>query len=73
MLSFRINSLQEGVSANGGFRLDVATAPASNPRFRFKDNVGGRTRPFKVARLVRDFSANDVFAVLDFRAVERPL
>jgi hypothetical protein len=25
MLSFKINSLQEGVSANGGFRLDVAT------------------------------------------------
>jgi hypothetical protein len=28
MLSFRITSLQEGVSANGGFRLDVATAPS---------------------------------------------
>ena len=27
MPSFRINSLQEGVSANGGFRLDVATRP----------------------------------------------
>jgi hypothetical protein len=29
MLSFKINSLHEGVSANGGFRLDVATTPKS--------------------------------------------
>jgi uncharacterized protein (TIGR03435 family) len=29
MLSFRIKSLQEGVSANGGFRLDVATTPST--------------------------------------------
>jgi hypothetical protein len=30
MLSFRINSLQAGVSADGGFRLEVATARTSD-------------------------------------------
>jgi hypothetical protein len=32
MLSFRINSLQEGASANEGFRLDVATTATTPTR-----------------------------------------
>jgi hypothetical protein len=34
MLSFRIKSLQDGVRANGGFRLDVATTPGRPHRLR---------------------------------------
>ena len=45
------------VAAETQFQRCCPCRGASNPSFGFKDNVGGRTRPLKVARLVGDFSA----------------
>jgi hypothetical protein len=53
MLSFRINSLQEGVSANGGFRLDVATTP-TNPERAGGQLRGYSSRPYRTVKFGHD-------------------